>query len=124
MKKIILIVFSSLTLLLASCNGISSDTKGKKKYVIELSAENYEKYFDVNYSLRSSVHNTIITFSGCVSSAIYENCVVTYKYSLNSGDEPTYSESFELNMGGNGSIEAKGYTQIIYNVTGTVTYWN
>ncbi len=130
-KSLIFILVLSPLFVITSCSNEKSkndeqnitNNEGKTKCVVQLSIDNYKKYFDVSFSLRSSVHNVIITFSGCVYEAIYDDCIVTYKYSLNSGDEPTKFESFELNLGGNGSIETKGYEQTISNVTGTLTYW-
>lgn len=127
MKRIIklsLCIFSLsiITLFLVSCSQNKVDSK--KKNIIQLSIDNYEKYFDVSFSIRSSVKNTVITFSGCVYGGIYENCVVTYIYATSSGEELSKSDSFELNLGGNGSKESLGYNQQISNVTGTVTYWN
>ena len=115
-KTILCSIITCSLLFIPACNSkknskeitnTNTNVEGKTKYVIQLSVDNYKKYFDVTFTLRSSVHNTIITFSGCVYEAIYDDCVVTYNYAPYAGAESTMSESFELNLGGNGSIESK-----------------
>ncbi len=100
-----------------------TNADGMQKYVIQLSKDNYEQYFDVTFSLRNSMHNTIITFKGCVYNGIYDDCTVTYNYAQYSGETSSLSDTFKLNLGGNGSVESKGCNEIITAVTGTVTYW-
>ena len=114
---------SSETIKTKDATKVVTNADGMQKYVIKLSIDNYLQYFDVTRGYMSATSDVTIIFKGCVYNAIYDDCVVTYEYTTGTDGGVTLTDSFTLNLGGNGNNHSKGRNENIISVTGTVTYW-
>ncbi len=123
MKKILVLVVLSTCLM--SCGNNANCSDAKSKYEIELNISNFATYFDFYFGTDKTNQNYyILTMSGCLDYAIYDNCQVNVEQKSNNYGNQSYT--LKLNAHGNGELRFNNYydaTNTITGAMGRVIYW-